>query len=225
MNVWAIVPVKPLNRAKSRLAPVLSPELRMQLATAMLRNTVSTLTQCLGISGIFVISRDTRALVIAREYGAKTVQESGTPELNAALERASRVIASWNAQASLVLPADLPLLNPSDLNQMLEDGRYHRSAVIVPDKHEHGTNGLLLRPPGLIPYLFGNGSFRQHLEAAEAAGATVNVCRSERLTLDLDTPDDLPLYLELCHKYHVEPLIDLSEALLMSAVAQPENPQ
>ena len=92
MNVWAVVPVKPLNRAKSRLAAALSAEMREQLAVKMLHHTVKCLVDCSAVSGILVISRDTRALVIAREYGAKTVQESGAPELNPALERASQVI-------------------------------------------------------------------------------------------------------------------------------------
>lgn len=223
MNVWAIVPVKPLNRAKSRLAGVLAPEVREQLATAMLTRTVSLLAESPDISGTLVISRDSRALVIARRYGAKTVQESGNPELNPSLERASQVIASWNAGAALVLPADLPLLALADLKELVNLGRYNQSAVIVPDRLGDGTNGLLLRPPGLISFSFGPHSFARHLASARAANATVHVYRSERLTLDLDVPEDLLIYLELCPKYHVEPLIEFDVADLLPFVTAQEE--
>ncbi len=209
MNVWAIVPVKPLNRAKSRLAAILTPEVREHLAAAMLRRTVSLLAESGAVSGILVISRDNRALVVAREYGARTVQESGAPELNAALERASQVIGSWYAQAALILPADLPLLTEADLQEMATLGRYHQSVVVAPDRCGEGTNGLLLRPPGILPFAFGPDSLQRHCDLAEAAGATLHVYRSDRVMLDLDTPDDLAVYLELCQKTGLEPLVDL----------------
>lgn len=210
MNVWAIVPVKPLNRAKSRLAALLPSEVREQLAAAMLGNTIATLASSQAISGILVISRDNRALVIARKHGARTVQESGAPALNPALERANQIIASWNAQAALILPADLPLLVADDLLELTELGRYQRSVVIVPDRFDCGTNALLMRPPDMFPCQFGDNSYLEHKSRAEQAGADVHVFRSDRLMLDLDTPEDLKEYLQLCHKYGIEPLVDLS---------------
>ena len=41
MSLWAIIPVKPLQHAKSRLSPVLSPEQRFDLAQAMLRHVLT----------------------------------------------------------------------------------------------------------------------------------------------------------------------------------------
>jgi 2-phospho-L-lactate guanylyltransferase len=90
MNVWAIVPVKPLSRAKSRLSEALLPEQREQLATELLARTVRLLVPLTQIRGVLVISRDTKALALVRELGANTVQESGAPELNNALLRAPR---------------------------------------------------------------------------------------------------------------------------------------
>ena len=82
MSVWAIVPVKPLSRAKSRLSGELLPEQREQLATELLARTVRLLVPLTQIRGVLVISRDTKALALVRELGANTVQESGAPELN-----------------------------------------------------------------------------------------------------------------------------------------------
>jgi 2-phospho-L-lactate guanylyltransferase len=206
VNVWAIVPVKPLNRAKSRLAPVLHRARREYLATAMLRHVVALLARAPEIAGVLVISRDPHALSDARALGAQTVQESGAPELNDALTRAAQVTRTLGATATLVLPADLPLIAPEDVAGIVRLACEGGSVVLAPDRHEDGTNALLMRPPGVIPYAFGAGSFGQHLLLAEEAGAGVHVWQSPRVTLDVDTPDDLACYRALAEELG-EPLL------------------
>ena len=161
MNVWAIVPVKPLNRAKSRLAEVLSPEEREQLATGMLERTIRLLLPMPEIQGVLVISRDTKALALVRDLGAQTVQESGNPELNKALYRATSALPGFGAGAVLVVPADLPLLQAEDVASIVTLGRYPRTVVLAPDRRE-GRHQSVVRPPGLIPYAFGGPSFEEH---------------------------------------------------------------
>jgi 2-phospho-L-lactate guanylyltransferase len=194
MCIWVIIPVKPLNRAKSRLADVLQPDQRRFLAETMLRHVLETVRAVPQVTGTLVISRDTKALAIAREYDARTVQESGAPELNTALLRATKVVASWGCNATLVLPADLPLLAPEDITGIISRGRNVLSMVIATDQSEDGTNALFMRPPGLFPYAFGQGSYARHLQLAHEAGAEVNVYRSDRLSLDIDLPVDLDNY-------------------------------
>lgn len=203
MSIWAIIPVKPLNRAKSRLSHVLSPEERQQLAEMMFRRVLEVVRTVPQIMGTLVVSRDSKAIGIARDYGARTVQESGTPELNLALMRATQVIMRWKVTATLILPADLPLIAGEDIAGMIEMGQTDRSVVIATDKHEDGTNAMLLRPPGLIEYAYGPGSYRRHIELARAAGATVKTYHSERLSLDIDMPDDLKSYRELIGGYEL----------------------
>jgi len=197
MSVWAIIPVKPLNRAKSRLSQVLTPEQRQQLAETMLRHVLDVIRSTPQIMGTLVISRDTKALAIAREYGAHTVQESGQPELNTALMRATQVIARWKAGAILILPADLPLIASEDIAMMTEMGQKDYSVVISTDQHEDGTNAMFIRPPGLIEYAYGTGSYQRHVQLAREAGAEVKVYRSDRLSLDIDVPADLQSYQQL----------------------------
>ncbi|MDW8300541.1 MAG: 2-phospho-L-lactate guanylyltransferase [Anaerolineae bacterium] len=194
MTIWAIVPVKPFVRAKSRLASVLTPEQREALAERMLRHGLATLSSVPAITGIMVISRDTKVLAIAREYGAQTVQESGAPELNAALMRATELARLRGATSVLVLPADLPIYTAQDIEEVLQLGRYSQTVVLVPDRSEDGTNAMLINPPALIPYSFGAGSFQRHCELAKQHGATLKIHRSERLSVDIDTPSDLAFY-------------------------------
>jgi 2-phospho-L-lactate guanylyltransferase len=197
MSIWVVIPVKPLNRAKSRLSQVLSPTERQQLAETMFRHVLQVVNKVPQIIGTLVISRDGRVLSIAREYGARTVQESGAPELNSALMRATQVVARWRGNGVLILPADLPVIAEADLAAMLELGQDGPGVVIATDDNEDGTNAMLIRPPGLIPYAYGTGSFKRHIELAQQIGAAVRVYRSPRLALDIDVPQDLEAYQRL----------------------------
>jgi 2-phospho-L-lactate/phosphoenolpyruvate guanylyltransferase len=197
VNIWAIIPVKPFNRSKSRLAGVLSAKQRELLSRQMLEQTLQTLKQVEEITGILVISRDTAALALARHYEAQTVQESGTPELNEALTRATQVVvATWNARSVLVLASDMPLLRAQDIREVvaLSDTI---GVVLASDRRHDGTNALLVRPPSLIPYRYGEGSFQRHINEARQIGIEPRVYESPTLALDIDVPVDLDLYREM----------------------------
>ena len=205
MSLWTIIPVKPLKRAKSRLAPALRPAQRFELAQAMFRHVLSVAASAPQVAGVLVISRDARALALAREFGAKTVQEGADSNLNPALLRATMVVKSWRADAVLILPADLPLISADDLEAMI-DLRDERTMVIATDREEDGTNALLVSPPGAIEYQYGSGSFARHRRLAAAAGLSVAVYRSERIQLDVDVPADLRSYQEMVARHRLERL-------------------
>lgn len=197
MSIWAIIPVKPLSRAKSRLQSVLSQPEREKLAEQMMIHVVKTVKAAPEVHGVLVISRDTRALALARDLGAQTVMESGTPELNNALMRATQVVTAWRGSAVLILPADLPLIETRDVSAICALGEDTDGIVIATDQDDDGTNALLVRPPGLIAYAYGIGSYTRHTELAQAAGGAVKVYHSERLMLDIDIPADLEHYQRL----------------------------
>lgn len=193
MALWAIVPVKPLRRGKSRLATVLNPEERAGLNRALLVHTLDTLRATPEIEQILVVSRDTAALALAREHGARTVQEDGAPQLNLALARATVVARNYATRGVLIIPADLPLLTPHDIRYMLEFAKEPPVVVVAPDHRRKGTNALLVCPVGLIDYDFGPDSFQRHCERAQNAGANLEICELPSLALDMDLPEDLEL--------------------------------
>ncbi len=193
MTLWAIVPVKPLRRGKSRLAGILSEDERAALNFCLLSNTLDALTQVKKIERVLVVSRDPQALALAREHKAHTILEHGAPELNTALTRATMFARKYAPGGVLVLPADLPLVSVQDIDALVSKARKPPVVVIAPDRHHLGTNALLLWPPGLIPYEFGPGSFERHCQSARLAGAQLKICDLPALALDLDTPEDLEL--------------------------------
>ncbi|MEW5830898.1 MAG: 2-phospho-L-lactate guanylyltransferase [Chloroflexota bacterium] len=197
MTIWAIVPVKPLRRGKSRLAGTLSEEERTQLNKDLLKRTLQTLNGLPEIEHTLVISRDPAALTIARKHGARTLREDGMPHLNTAMTRATVVAQVYATRGVLFLPSDLPLLTREDILALLAYGDNPPVVVIAPDRHENGTNALLVSPAGLIEYDFGPGSFARHCDRAKTAGARLEVVHLPSLSLDLDLPEDLELLSEI----------------------------
>jgi 2-phospho-L-lactate guanylyltransferase len=193
MALWAIVPVKPLRWGKSRLAKVISAEERADLNQYLLEHTIQVLSTIDEIEHILVISRDTEALSKARDLGARTVQEYGSPGLNTALTRAVEISKSYDTCGILIIPADLPRLNAEDLNKILVHRKQPPVVVIAPDRKKEGTNALLVCPPDLIEFKYGPGSFEKHCQEAREGDIRLEVCDLPSLELDLDDPEDLAL--------------------------------
>ena len=193
MTLWAIVPVKPLRRGKSRLAEVLSFNERTDLNRHLLENTLDTLKGIPEIEHVLVVSRDSEALALARDLGARTVQENRNSDLNIALARATVVAKSYATHGVLILPVDLPLITAEDVQAMLYEVKDPPVVVVAPDRCNDGTNALLVCPAGLIEYEYGEGSFERHCELARQVGARLEICELPSLALDLDNPEDLEL--------------------------------
>jgi 2-phospho-L-lactate guanylyltransferase len=193
MTLWAIVPVKPLRRGKSRLAGTLSEDERTQLNRALLEHTLETLSELKEVDEVLVVSRDPLALNIARNHGARTVQEDGQPHLNTALKRATVVAQLYATRGVLVLPADLPLVTREDIQVLLDRAVKPPVVVIAPDRHGKGTNALLIAPAGIIEYDFGEDSFQRHCEQVKKSGARLEIVNLPSLGLDLDLPEDFEL--------------------------------
>jgi 2-phospho-L-lactate guanylyltransferase len=194
MTIWAIVPVKPFLLGKSRLASTLSGDDRSRFNRMLLEHTLEVLRDSPEIDQTLVVSRDPEVLAVARELKARTLQEHGVSHLNMALMRATVVAKAFEIRGLLILPADLPLLSQEDIKVMIGTLNGDRVIVIAPDRHNDGTNALLISPAGLISYEFGPQSFNKHCARAAKAGARLEIVRRISLGLDLDRPDDLELY-------------------------------
>ena len=194
MTIWAIVPVKPLRRGKSRLAEILTEDERAELNSQLLAHTLETLKKTPEVEEVLVVSRDPKALAIAHDHDARTIREDGSPSLNTALERATAVTKMYTTNGVLILPADLPLISQEDVEKLIAAAsECNRVVVITPDRHKDGTNALLVSPAGIIEYDYGENSFERHCERARQAGAELKICELPSIELDLDLPEDLEL--------------------------------
>jgi 2-phospho-L-lactate guanylyltransferase len=191
MALWAIVPVKPLRRNKSLLSGLLTEEERSELNHRLLVQTINTLKSTPQIENILVISKDDRALTVARDQGARTVLEPGDSRLNLSLARATIIAKTYSMQGVLILPADLPFLSKEDITVLLEKAKEPPVIVIVPDRYKQETNALLVCPAGLIDYEFGPGSFSRHCERARAVNVRLEICELPSMALNMNLPEDL----------------------------------
>lgn len=194
-HIVALVPVRSLFGAKSRLGEPLDPEERADLVLALLRRTVEEALAATRLAGVVVVSMDDDLLRRVMAMGAASLLQE-TDGLNEGLTEA-RLAAGAEATAVLVLPADLPGVTASAIDELADAAeRARRTApqkpvvVLVPDRHGTGTNALLVAPPNAIPFLFGEGSRAAHAAAADGAGASY-VELDGPLTFDVDTADDL----------------------------------
>ena len=188
----AIVPVKHLDWAKSRLAGQLSPAERAGLVLVLLEHVLGAVRRAPSVDRCLVVSPDPRVRDRAAMLGAAVLDEPAAGGgQNAALEHARSFARRWRPAALLVVAADLPRLTPADLEAVSGLGAEPGTVVLAPDRREEGTNLLYLTPPDCLPFCFGPGSFRAYRGEAERRGLRVHVYRAPGTASDLDTPADL----------------------------------
>jgi 2-phospho-L-lactate guanylyltransferase len=188
MTVFAIIPVKRLNNAKSRLSSLLTDDERKQLCLKMLEDILKTLYSTKRVNKTVVISDDTEVFHVTKNF-ATYLRERKTG-MNEAVSEAVGWCIGRGATSVLVLPSDIPLVTPMDLNRMLAL-KEKASMIISPSRNGRGTNALLLTPPDVSPTFYGPQSFQRHLEEASKRKVSFLRFRSQRIALDIDTVDDL----------------------------------
>jgi 2-phospho-L-lactate guanylyltransferase len=196
-RIWAIVPIRGLETAKTRLGEDLDPEERLALLTEMLRRTLVATRDARSIAGTIVVTMDPGAAAIANRHRAIGLVERVPGGLNAAIRAARSVAIARGASAVLVLPADLPRVTALAVDELVAAAAQRlmpgRGLVaVVPDRHGEGTNALLVSAPAVVEPAFGDASRSVHRASAAAAGATY-VEMAGPLSLDIDTAADLLL--------------------------------
>jgi 2-phospho-L-lactate guanylyltransferase len=184
-----LVPVKNLAHAKQRLSSILSPEERFALAQAMCEDVLGELARWPSRPPVAVVTSDSFARELAARFNFEVVADDNSGETDA-IEMATAFCRESGANSTLVVPADIPLIDSSEL-QKIVDSAPPRGAVLVPDAAGRGTNAAWRSPGDLFPLRFGNDSFLPHLAAAKAAGLPCVVLKLPGIALDVDRPEDL----------------------------------
>ncbi len=193
MKTFAIVPVKKFEHGKTRLSPLLSADDRISLSGLMLDDTLSALrgVKSLQQDSIVVVSGDRRAEEIASKRGARFLHEDRENGVNSAVELADHYCTDQGADATIVIPQDLPLLDPYDIDMVCKMAEDERSCIVIcPSLRYDGTNLLLRKPPSAIRTWYDNDSYDSHIRSANKLGVPVKLYFSRKLMVDIDTPED-----------------------------------
>jgi 2-phospho-L-lactate guanylyltransferase len=184
-----LVPVKNLAGAKQRLTPILSPEERFALAQAMCEDVLQTLADWQKRPAVAVVTSDPFARDLASRFNFEVIADDNSGETRA-IEMATSLCIRRGENNTLVIPADIPLIDSADL-QKIVDCAPPRGTVLVPDAAGRGTNAAWRSPGDLFPLRFGNDSFLPHLAAAKATGLPCIVLALPSIAHDIDRPEDL----------------------------------
>ena len=184
-----LVPIKETATAKQRLASVLDQASRTELARAMLHDVLTTLRDWKA-PAVGIVTGDCFATKLAAEYGFEVIPDTENPGETGAIEMATRVCVERGLAETLVIPADIPLIQPWELEEIFQHAPAEGS-VLVPAGDGRGTNAALRRPAALFPLRFGNDSFKPHHAAAQATGRACIVLKLPGIAVDVDNPADL----------------------------------
>ena len=189
-GVIAVIPIKPLSGAKSRLHPHLDQALRERLVLKMLQGVIRAAAGA-AADEVWVVGADPAVEEMAKRKGARWHWEEGS-NINQSLEIAFQQV--WNTgKVPLYLPGDLPFVQSRDLEKLIAASRM-KNAVLAPAHRSGGTNAILVPRPSEFRPLLGPGSFRRHLTQAASLGLDLAIYYSPGLALDLDTWEDMQAY-------------------------------
>lgn len=192
-----LIPVKDPARAKTRLGDVLSLEERKRLAWAMFMDVAVAVAAAARPDRVVVVTNFTEAIEHARRLGFDVLVEEGQVSESRSVDWASRLLFESGFESVLRLPADAPLVEPGDVDELLSIPLRAPGAVLVPSREGTGTNALMRTPPDLFPSRFGPNSLSLHKREAARVGARCRVLANSRLALDIDEPCDLQMFLDL----------------------------
>jgi 2-phospho-L-lactate guanylyltransferase len=176
-----LVPLKRLNRAKSRLAQTLTAAERASLMRSLLERVLSAV-RAAGVERITVVTSERLTLDVAATW-----HDDDLP-WNDALATAIAEVVGEDIVA--VISADLPFLGAADVTALIEATPVR--GVAIGRALDAGTNAVSMRPPGVLPTCFGEASSAAlHAARARARGLACVMLDLPGLAFDVDTPEDL----------------------------------
>ena len=208
--MWLIVPVKNFDAAKQRLSPCLSPGERSRLYEVMLADVLDCVRQVEVIDAIALVTRDQEAMKMATEYGAGVIIESANRSHTDAVRFAVEQLMEDGVGTMLTLPGDVPLVTPAEVNALIDAHVGPEAFTIAPSRDHMGSNAVICSPPDIVSLQFGPDSFYPHLQQARRAGIEPAVVSLPGISLDIDTPADLELFLTRASHTRTRAFLDSS---------------
>jgi 2-phospho-L-lactate guanylyltransferase len=196
--MWVVIPVKDLDSCKSRLAHALPDHARLALMGALLADLLDILKACQGITGIAVVTRCPRAAQVTTAHGAEVLSLENDRCLNSGVTAAITALTARNIADVLILHADLPLVNATDIDALICAHRAaQKNITLTPDNQNNGTNAMLLSLPSTMQFFYGQHSYDQHLDFCKRNTISVQTVRNEHVGCDIDLWQDFAPLLSL----------------------------
>lgn len=190
-KIAAIIPMKNLHFAKSRLSTILTLQQRKNLAFFLLNTTIKTLKESRLITEIIVVSSDKTIEKFSFENSLEFIKDSDDG-INNAVILADRYCINNDIDANIVIPHDLPFISANEIDQICNiSEKYHKCIIICPSKRFDGTNILFRKPPNVIRTFYDDNSYINHLKEAQKLHIPIESLDLDNLMFDIDTKEDL----------------------------------
>jgi len=191
MKIAAVIPMKSLHSAKSRLSNILTAQQRKNLAMYLLDATITELKQSNFISEIIIVSIDKAVVNYSCLNNLKFIKDSDEG-VNKAVILADNYCIDNGIDANIVIPHDLPFISAKEIDEICTmSNKYHKCIIICPSKRFDGTNILFRKPPDVIKTHYDDNSYMNHLKEAYKFKIPIESLDIVKLRFDLDTKEDL----------------------------------
>lgn len=191
MKIAAVIPMKCLHSAKSRLSNILTAKQRKNLAMYLLDATIKELKKSDFISEIVIVSSDEAVKHYSCLNNLKFIKD-WDEGVNKAVMLADKYCIDNGINANIVIPPDLPFVSAKEIDKIcISSNKYHKCIIICPSKRFDGTNILFRKPPNVIKTHYDNNSYMNHLKEASKIKIPIESLDIVKLMFDLDTEDDL----------------------------------
>jgi 2-phospho-L-lactate guanylyltransferase len=184
----AVIAIKPIEHAKSRLA--VPDPLRRRLAWTMALDTLSAL--CRALPHVLVVSDQPALEARLRRAGlaVEVISESGHVGINSALTRGALRLHAQGFTSILACVGDLPALRPESVARVLDASRSHPRSFVA-DASGVGTTMLVAHDVDLAPQFQGRSAAAHHASGAVGLGAEAIGSPVADARCDVDTEADL----------------------------------
>jgi 2-phospho-L-lactate guanylyltransferase len=190
----AIVPVKTFSMAKKRLN--LSSEKTKIICKLMLEEVLSTISKSDMIEKTALVTTDEEAFMIGKKFGCVEIMEEKELGVNNAVALADKHFRNDGFDATIVFPQDIPLMEPEDIQALINFKNTQKCALVVPSRKFDGTNALFRTPVDLMKTHYDEDSYKIHLSTAQESSASSALVLIGRIMLDVDEISDLQYVLK-----------------------------
>lgn len=189
MKKGIIIPVKELRECKARLAPILSEPEREELTIIMYSDLVKRIRNSSQVDEILTVTPDKLVAEHGKSLGSSILLEESSEGVNIAVAKGTNYYSTRNFDCTLILPADIPLINTAELENIFELA-LDNDVILTPSLNKDGTNALLRRPPDVMRTFYDDDSFRNHVRETQKRKLKISIFEAPSIMLDLDSPFD-----------------------------------
>ena len=189
MKTSVVIPIKSFSKSKSRLN--LSQSDTKYLCETMLKEILHVISEAKSIDDIIIVSKDESALDIGKKFNCIEIIDEKESGVNDAVSLANEFLVEHSYSCSIVLPQDVPLIFPKDLDNLIKFYQNNEHAVIVPSRHFDGTNALLRIPMPNMKTRFDEGNYKFQFEPIKTARMKYSLALIHRIMIDIDNIEDV----------------------------------